>query len=89
MVAFGVTLWMYGTPVAYSLDIFRTSFVYPLFRFNPMTPIIEMVRYGFLGSEAGSLDWIAYIVSWGITLFLTITGILMFNKIEKTFMDTV
>lgn len=89
LVSFGVSLWMYGTPVAYSLSIFKNSFVYPIFRFNPMTSVIEMMRYGFLGPDAGSLDWVAYIVSWGITVFLTVAGILMFNRIEKTFMDTV
>lgn len=89
LVGFGVSLWMYATPVAYSLSIFKSSIIYQIIRFNPMTPIIEMLRYGFLGPEAGSLDWVYYIVSWIITAALTIAGILMFNRIEKTFMDTV
>lgn len=89
LVGFGVSLWMYGTPVAYSITLFRGTLLYHLVRFNPVTPIIEMLRYGFLGPEAGSLDWIAYGVSWVITLLFLAIGVLMFNKVERTFMDTV
>ena len=90
LVSFGVSLWMYGTPIAYSLDLFRRNpVIFNMVRFNPMTPIIESLRYGFLGKNAGSLDWTAYIVSWVITLVLLTIGVLLFNKVEKTFMDTV
>lgn len=90
LVSFGVTLWMYGTPVAYSMKLFAgNKILLTLIRFNPMTPIIEMMRYGFLGGEAGSVDWIAYASSWTMTVVITVIGILMFNKVEKTFMDTV
>lgn len=90
LVSFGVSLWMYGSPVAYSIDIFRhNQLLYTMCRINPVTPIIEMLRYGFLGGEAGSLDWMSYCVSWIITLVLLAIGVLLFNKVEKTFMDTV
>jgi len=90
LVSFGVSLWMYGTPVAYSIDIFRSSpILYTICRINPLTPIIEMIRYGFLGNNAGSLDWTAYGISWIVTLFLLTVGILLFNRVERTFMDTV
>ena len=89
LVTFGVSLWMYATPVAYSLDIFGTGMVSKMLKLNPMTPVIEMMRYGFLGSEAGSVDWLFYIISWIITLIILIIGVLMFNKVERTFMDTV
>lgn len=90
LVSFGVSLWMYGTPVAYSLSIFKnSSIIYTICRFNPITPIIEMMRYGFLGQAAGTIDWISYIVSWCVTVVLLTLGVLMFNKVEKTFMDTV
>ena len=89
LVGFGVSLWMYGTPVAYSMSLFRGSILYRIVRFNPVTPVIEMLRYGFLGPEAGSLDWVSYGASWGFTVALLAGGVLMFNKVERTFMDTI
>ena len=90
LVSFGVQLWMYGTPVAYSMDLFRSSGILNMLaRANPMTPIIEMMRYGFLGSDAGSLDWLSYGWSWFLTLIIFTCGVLLFNKVERTFMDTV
>ena len=90
LVSFGISLWMYATPVAYSMDLFKSSRVlYLISRANPMSPIIEMMRYGFLGSEAGSLDWLSYGWSWIFTLILLFFGVLLFNKVERTFMDTV
>lgn len=89
LVSFGVSLWMYGTPVAYSRGLFEGSALFQIVRFNPMTPIIEMMRYGFLGAEAGSVDWLAYGCSWIITMILLTWGVLLFNKVERTFMDTV
>ena len=89
LVGFGVSLWMYGTPVAYSMALFRGTILYKIVRFNPVTPIIEMLRYGFLGPDAGSVDWIAYGCSWVITLVLLTWGVLLFNKVERTFMDTI
>lgn len=90
LVSFGVSLWMYGTPVAYSIDIFSNNeILHTICRINPMTPIIEMLRYGFLGGNAGSLDWMAYGISWMVTVVLVIFGVLLFNRVERTFMDTV
>ncbi len=90
LVSFGVQLWMYGTPVAYSMDLFRSSGILNIIaRANPMTPMIEIMRYGFLGSDAGSLDWLSFGWSWIVTLVIFVCGVLMFNKVERTFMDTV
>ena len=90
LVSFGVSLWMYGTPVAYSMDLFRGSRILSLItRVNPVTPIIEMMRYGFLGGDAGSLDWLSYGWSWVFTCIIFVLGVLLFNKVERTFMDTV
>lgn len=90
LVGFGMSLWMYGTPVAYSLKLFgEGSVLYWIARFNPMTPIIELARYGFLGADAGSVDFPALIVSWAVTIALALIGIVKFNKVERTFMDTV
>ena len=90
LVGFGMSLWMYGTPVAYSLKLFgEGSILYWVTRFNPMTPIIELARYGFLGADAGSVDFPALIVSLAVTIALALLGIVKFNKVERTFMDTV
>ncbi len=90
LVSFGVSLWMYATPVAYSMDLFRGSRALTLIaRVNPMSPIIEMMRYGFLGGDAGSLDWLSYGWSWVFTCIIFVLGVLLFNKVERTFMDTV
>ena len=90
LVGFGVQLWMYASPVAYSLNLFKgNKALYTICRFNPVTPVIEMLRYGFLGKEAGCVDPLSYAVSWGITILILVFGILLFNKVEKTFMDTV
>ena len=54
-----------------------------------MTPIIELVRYGFLGPEAGRVDLLAWAISLVVTVIVAIIGIGMFNRVERTFMDTV
>lgn len=89
LVGFGVSLWMYATPVAYSMKIFKGSILYHICRFNPMTPVIEMARYGFLGPDAGRVDLVAWIVSLAATVIIAIIGVGMFNRVERTFMDTV
>ena len=89
LVSFGVSLWMYATPVAYSMKIFEGSIIYQICRFNPMTPVIEMVRYGFLGPDAGRIDLVAWVISFAVTIIVAIIGIGMFNRVERTFMDTV
>ncbi len=89
LVGFGVSLWMYITPVAYSKGLFKGSVLFHIVRFNPMTPVIEMIRCGFLGPDAGSVDWIAYGCSWVVTIVLLMLGVLLFNKVERTFMDTI
>lgn len=90
LVGFGVSLWMYATPVAYSMDLFKsTPILHIIARANPMTPIVEIMRYGFLGSEAGSVDWLSYGWSWIFTLVVLVLGVKLFNKVERTFMDTV
>ncbi|MBQ8164272.1 MAG: ABC transporter permease [Clostridia bacterium] len=90
LVSFGVQLWMYATPVAYSSDIVIEKLgstwgqVYML---NPMTPVIETMRYAYLG--VGSFNLMYYLISWAITLVVLFFGIILFSRVEKTFMDTV
>lgn len=91
LVSFGVQLWMYATPVAY--DMFSMGAFAPggkwhsLYMCNPVTPIVNIFRYGFLG--IGEIDWFFYGISWIVTLVVLFIGVLMFSRVEKTFMDTV
>ncbi|MGN0773665.1 MAG: ABC transporter permease [Candidatus Ventricola sp.] len=86
LVGFGVQLWMYATPVAYSSTLIPEKWI-GLYMLNPMTPIIELFRYGFLG--AGTIRIEYYLFSWLVTILILVMGVLLFNKVEKTFMDTV
>lgn len=86
LVSFGVQIWMYVTPVAYDIGIIPEQLM-NLYMVNPVTPIICMLRYAFLG--IGKLQFEYYILSWGITIVVVLVGIIMFNRVEKNFMDTV
>ena len=86
LVSFGVQLWMYGTPVAYDISIVPERYM-TLYMLNPMTPIINAFRTAFLG--LGSFDLPHYLISWAVTLVVLFFGLMMFSRVEKTFMDTV
>ncbi len=86
LVGFGVQLWMYATPVAYDIGIIPAKYM-DLYMLNPMTPIINTFRYAFLG--VGSFDLGYYLLSWGVTAVILFFGVVLFNRVEKTFMDTV
>ena len=91
LIGFGVSLWMYATPVAYDMEAmgaFATGGKYhTLFMLNPVTSIINVFRYGFLG--IGQIEWLYYAISWVVTAVMLFLGIIMFNRVEKTFMDTI
>ncbi|PWS26668.1 ABC transporter permease [Pedobacter yonginense] len=89
LIGFGVQLLMYATTVIYPLSTAIEK--YPkyswIIEYNPMTPIIETFRYGFLGE--GSFSWNGLAYATGITAVLFIVGIVIFNKVERNFVDTV
>ena len=91
LVSFGVQLWMYGTPVAY--DMFSIAGFAPggkyywIIMSNPVTPIVNIFRYGYLG--IGGIDWFYYGISWIVTIVVLFIGVVLFSRVEKTFMDTV
>lgn len=91
LVSFGVQLWMYASPVAYdmfSMSVFAPgSKYYALYMLNPVTPIVNLFRYAYLG--IGQVDWLYYGISWAVTCGLLFVGIVLFSRVEKTFMDTV
>jgi len=86
LVSFGIQLWMYITPVIYPVsaldDKYRT-----LIMLNPLTPVIETFRFALLGKGAFDPMHLAY--SFGFMIVLLIIGVLTFNKVEQSFMDTV
>ena len=87
LVAFGVQLMMFATPVVYPLSMIGGGNFRWLILANPMTPIVEAFRYAYLGSgtfDAGDLFYSAAFTA--VVLFL---GIVLFNHAERTFMDTV
>lgn len=86
LVSFGVQLWMYATPVAYDVAIIPEKYI-GLYMLNPVTPIINTFRYAFLG--VGEFSGVYYGISWCITVVVLFLGMCLFNRVEKTFMDTV
>ena len=87
LVSFGVHLLMYLSPVVYSSNSINSGKLYAALMFNPVSPLIELLRYGWLG--AGSTPWAFWGISWIVTAVILFIGILIFNKIEKNFLDTV
>ena len=91
VVGFGVTLWSYCSPVAYDMfsrsQLAPGSLLYNIYMLNPVTPVINMFRYAFLGT--GEIDWLFYGISIVTTILVAFLGAAMFSKSEKTFMDTV
>ena len=86
VVSFGVQLWMYATPIVYPMSQIPERWQW-LFAINPMAAIIETFRYAFLG--AGSIRPLHLGTSLGVTVVVLILSIILFRRIEKTFMDTI
>lgn len=86
LISFGVQLLMYATPVIYPMSSISEKYQTILW-LNPMTSILEGFKFAFLGSGIFDWFWIGYSVL--ITIFLFLFGSLVFNRIEKSFVDTV
>ena len=89
LVTFGVQLWMYATPVTYpaSLVAERYPQLLKFYMLNPLTPLIEMFRSAYLGTECYFMNY--YWLSIVMTLVIFVAGILLFSRVEKTIMDTI
>lgn len=87
LVTFGVQLWMYATPIVYPMSQLGDGLMKTVLLINPVTAPVELFRYAVLGQ--GTLSMASYIVSWVFTFGVLLLGIVIFNKVEKTFMDTV
>jgi lipopolysaccharide transport system permease protein len=86
LVGFGVQLWMYATPIVYPASLVSEKWRL-LFNLNPMAPVVETFRYAFLG--VGTIHPWPIALSVVSTVIILFIGIILFNRVEKSFMDTV
>ncbi len=86
LVGFGTQLWMYATPIAYDISYIPQNWM-GLYMLNPVTPVVMAMRYAFLGT--GYFDMGYYLLGWATTLVVLFIGVILFSRVEKTFMDTV
>lgn len=87
LLGFAIQLGMYITPVAYPLSFLEDKPYKWVIILNPLTPLFEAFRYVVFGSGTFTISSLSY--SFGFMLFAVIFGVLIFNKVEKSFMDTV
>lgn len=87
LVTFGVSLWMYITPIVYPMSQLGDSPLQTILLLNPVTAPVEMLRYALLGQGTVMPGGLA--LSAVVTIAVVMLGIMIFNKVEKTFMDTV
>ncbi len=87
LVTFGVQLWMYITPIVYPISTIESDWMRMILLINPVTCSVEAFRYIFLGQGMVNPYW------WGISILITlialVVGAVVFNRVEKTFMDTI
>lgn len=86
LLAFGVQLLMYATPVIYPVSSIPDKYRWIILA-NPVSAVVETFRYAFLGT--GSFSWGSLVYSTAVTLGVLLAGIIIFNKVEKSFTDTV
>ena len=86
LIQFGIQLWFFATPVVYPLsEVDPENRIYAIL--NPMAAVVETFKYGFTG--VGTFEWSYLAYSAGFMVFIVLLGILLFNKIEKTFVDII
>ncbi len=86
LVQFGVELLMFATPVIYPTSSIPEKYQ-AVIQFNPMSPVVEAFRYAYLGAGTVNFSQLAY--SFGFMLVVILIGVIIFNRVEATFMDTV
>ncbi len=86
LVGFGLQLWQYASPIAYGLQLVPAKYM-GIFMLNPITPIITAFRYAVFGFGYFKITY--YLISWCFTLLLFFVGLILFSRIERTFMDTI
>jgi lipopolysaccharide transport system permease protein len=86
LLTFGIQLFMYATPVVYPISAMPERFKW-IVELNPLTGIFECFRYAYLGT--GHFEPFSLIYTTMFTIILLFLGTIIFNKVEKSFMDTV
>ena len=86
LVGFGLELWRYGCPIAYGLQLIPDKYL-SLYMLNPVVPILATFRYAIFGIGYFSLFY--YVISWIVSIVVFMLGLVLFSRIERTFMDTV
>ena len=87
LVSFGVQLWMYITPVVYPASMLGNGGLYTLVMLNPVSAAVETFRWAFLGQ--GDINLLFWGISAVVMAVVMFVGVIIFSKVEKTFMDTV
>lgn len=89
LIVFAVQLWMYASPVIYPLSVMKGSWekYMWLIQANPVTAVLETFKYGFLGN--GTFSWLALAYSFTFSLVVLFAGVIVFNKVERSFMDVI
>jgi lipopolysaccharide transport system permease protein len=89
LIVFAIQLWMYATPVIYPLSAMKGAFAKYmwLIQANPVTSVMETFKYGFLGQ--GTFSWFALSYSFLFMIIVLFTGIIIFNRVERSFMDVI
>ena len=86
LVGFGLELWRYGCPIAYGLQLVPERYI-TLYLLNPVTPILTTFRYAVFGFGFFHAGY--YALSWGVSIVVFLIGLVLFSRIERTFMDTI
>ncbi len=87
LLSFFVQLWMYATPIIYPLNTITNEKLRFVMTLNPLTSIVETMKFGAFG--AGSFSWWSLGYSFGFMTVLLAIGIVVFNRVQRSFMDTV
>ena len=89
LITFGVQLWMYATPVIYPLSVMKQNYPDKIWVIvaNPLTEIIETFKYGFTG--VGVFEWNYLLYSFVMSIAVLLLGIIVFNRVQKNFMDVI
>lgn len=84
---FLIQLWMYATPIVYPASLVVRPSLKLLLWLNPMTAVVEFSRYGFTGQGSANLPGLG--LSWAVTLLVLVSGLFLFNKAQRNFVDTI
>ncbi|MEX1002121.1 MAG: ABC transporter permease [Crocinitomicaceae bacterium] len=88
LISFGVQLAMYASPIVYPLEMVPDKYKWILLS-NPMTSVIETFKVAFFGEEFAIFNWYHILYSLGFAVAVIFIGVVMFNRVERSFMDTV